>query len=335
MMTLRRTLARLVLDEHLKMPGFVQNFPGDPARQPGPLFGTESVAGFRANKQFFLDQWLVVANDYLEKHPAPPNGPEVRWVIGPVGWVLNSYSDGDDWPAEKTAALLTEQLRGYYTDDPNKTTDVKSLYDLVPAEPATLLAEIVPITGAIPDFVRKGHPKLASVAARLKRLGAVLKAGQPSPRALTQGPAEFAGLMGQAPYEVIKLAVGQRPAYPSASDRKADIWNPWYVLQATSAEQPELWNNNRRTDIDPRLLLTVLADLAGQNQVQDNRIAGLLSNPNMKDRFRVPMENLLTSPLKARGTARRLLEKIAATAKSPELVKVIRDLDPILAPPKS
>jgi hypothetical protein len=55
----------------------------------------------------------------------------------------------------------------------------------------------------------------------------------------------------------------------------------------------------------------------------------------MKDRFRVPMENLLTGPLKARGTARRLLEKIAATAKSPELVKVIRDLDPILVPPKS
>jgi serine/threonine protein kinase len=336
---LRRTLAGLVLDGNVTMPGFAQNLPGDPSLQPGPLFGAESVAGFRANKQFFLDQWLSVANAYLEKHPTPPNGGEVRWVIGPVGWVLNSYSDGDDWPVEKTAALLTEQLRGYYTDDPKTTIDVKSLYDLVPAEPATLLTEIVPITGAIPDFVRKGHPKLASVAAKLKRFEAALNAGQPSPRELMQlmqgGQTEFAGLMGQAPYEVIKLAVGQRPADASVSDRKADLWKPWHVLQATSAQQGELWNNNRKTDpIDPRLLLTALADLTGQNQTQDNRIAGLLSNPNMKDAFRVPMENLLDGPLKARGTARRLLQKMAATAKSPKLVKVIGDLDPTLVPPK-
>ncbi len=152
-----------------------------------------------------------VANAYLEKHPTPPNGPEVRWVIGPVGWVLNSYSDGDDWPAEKTAALLTEQLRGFYTDDSKETTDGNWRHR-VPADPATLLTEIVAITGKIPDFVRKGHPKPASVAARLKRLEALLKAGKTNPIDLAEDHAHLAGLIGLAPYEVIKLAICQPPA---------------------------------------------------------------------------------------------------------------------------
>jgi serine/threonine protein kinase len=348
---LRRTLAGLILDSTFKMPFYVQGFWGNstsfssssqPLAESAPFFGKEVVARFRANKQFFLDQWLSVTNDYLEKHPTPPNGPQVRWVIGPLGWVLNSYSDGDDWPAEKTAALLTEQLRGYYTDDPQKTTEIKWLFDLVPEQPATLLTEIVPITGKIPDFVRTGHPKPAFVADRLKRFETLIKAGVTSPTELIRNPANrFTGLIGLVPYEVIKLAVGPRPSnQPVPHPRQFDPWTPMDVLCAASTSHPEVWNNDGKTcPIDPRLLLTALADLTGQSQAQDEQIASLFANAGgrgaMKAEFRIPLENLLAGPLKARGTARRLLTKMAATAKSPDLVRAIRDLDPSLFPPKS
>ncbi len=106
-------------------------------------------------------------------------------------------------------------------------------------------------------------------------------------------------------------------------------------MSGTSVDQPELWNNDRRTDpIDPRLLLAALADLAGQNPTQDKRIAGLFTNPTMKSGFWIPLQSLLAGPLKARGAARRQLQNMAATAKNPKLVEAIRDLDPTLVPSK-
>jgi serine/threonine protein kinase len=335
---LRRTLAGLILAGALTTRGFERRYLQPLGGRPAPLFGTESAASFRANKQFFLDQWLSVVNDYLEKHRAPPYGRDDLWVIQSLDLVLKSYCDGDDWPAEKTAALLSEELRGYYTDDPKKTTDSK-WHDLVPADPATLLTDIVAITGKIPDFVRKGYPKPASVAVRLKRLEALAKAGQTNPVTLAEDRTQLAGLIALAPYEVIKLAVSLAPATQAPSNRKQvdiDFWQPAQILSGTSSSQPESWNNGGWTEpIDPRLLLAMLADLAGQNPTQDKRIAGLFINPNMKSGFWIPLQDLLAGPLKARETARRQLQNMAATAKSPDLVNAIRDLDPTLAPPKS
>jgi len=314
---LRRMLAGLVLDRILKTPQFMQTWSGNSLLESAPVFGTEFVTGFRARNQYFLDQWLSVANAYLEQHRTLPYSPDVLWVIQSLDLALKSYSEGDDWPAEKTAALLSDELRGYYTDDPTKTTN-HNWRELVPAEPATLLTEIVAITGKIPDFVRNGHPKPASVAARLRRLEALLKADKTHPAVLAQDSA-IAGLIALAPYQVIKLV--NKFCIPREGPRRGD---PSYILGGTPANR-----------IDPRLLLATLADLAGEDQAQDERIAGLFTNPYMKNGFRIPLENLLSGPLKARGTARRQLQKMAATARSPELIKVIRDLDPTLVPPKS
>ena len=62
------------------------------------------------------------------------------------------------------------------------------------------------------------------------------------------------------------------------------------VLIAASTRGPEIWNNGGQTyPIDPRLLLTALADLTGQSQAQDERIASLFANAGRKaGRFGFP-----------------------------------------------
>jgi serine/threonine protein kinase len=330
---LRRTLATLLLDSTFKHPYIMGGWPTVQGSERLPLFGRQSVTLFRENKQAYLDQWLAVTNVYLEKHLSPPYSPDVKWVYQPLQWVLDAYSDGDDWPADKTAALLTQQLRAYYTDDPEKTTD-QAAFKIVPDSPATMLMDIVSITGEIPDFVRKGHPKPAVVAALLQRYEMFLKKGETSPMQLTstaQNP--FRSLFGVAPYEVIQLAVAPRPNQPKLSRRILDPWAAQMILSATSGLQ-EGWNNDGATyPIDPRLLLAVLANLTGQSKEQDERIATLLPDPEMMVN-RTPFEDLLSGPLKARVFALRQLRKMVATAKSPDLASCARDLDPATTPAK-
>jgi hypothetical protein len=81
----------------------------------------------------------------------------------------------------------------------------------------------------------------------------------------------------------------------------------------------------------------VLADLTGDSQAQDEQIATLFPSRDT-DQTQTPsrhLEKLLSGPLKVREHARRLLEKMAANAKSRDLANAIRALDPTLVPTRS
>ena len=62
------------------------------------------------------------------------------------------YADGDQWPVNRTAQLLTDTLRRYYTGEPRPSRTMPA--DVLPTPAAEMLASIVHITGRIPDFAR-------------------------------------------------------------------------------------------------------------------------------------------------------------------------------------
>ncbi len=99
----------------------------------------------REKSRQFLDQWLGVTNDFLQKHTGPPYGAAVREAAESVDLVLWVYSDGDNWPVDETIALFTKQLRTYYADNPQDAT-VQSPSDLLPA-----------VAGHVADPDRAGH----------------------------------------------------------------------------------------------------------------------------------------------------------------------------------
>ena len=199
----------------------------------------------RKNGKYFLDQWIFVVNAYLAEHCAPPYTEADRKINYSLLKVLSLFQDGDDWPVDKTASLLSDQLSAYYTDDPKTTTD-KSVEDLLPVEPATLLMEIVSVNGQIPDFVRTSHPKVPAVAARMQQFVSVVRNRETNLQQFQADSANpFSELISQDPYEVVKLAV--------ESGHQART--PYAVLTATSTGIGTVWNDFGRAYPIDRLLL--------------------------------------------------------------------------------
>jgi hypothetical protein len=306
-----------------------------------PPYDARFVANAREYSGHYLDKWLDVVNPWLNEHRVPPFEDATRKVVKALEKPLLLYSDGDDWPADQTAAILTELLRRYYTDDPNATT-ADSVEKLLLASPASLLTQIVRSTGQIPDFVRSGHPRPAAVNDRLKKFAAAVESWNGRHLPNHNG---FAGLYDDAPLEVIRLAMGAMP--PTRRNAPAAIpTRHWLILASTGASVTVTAQGTIEgkpdSFVDPLLLLAALHDLAGESENQDLQIARLLGetetgfqspgfHPNQaKDPravgLKVHLQNVLASPLKARHHARRMLEEMAAKAKGQELrdaVKVI------------
>jgi hypothetical protein len=330
--TLQKRAASLILDGMVRWrsPSFAAEF----RVAALPPYDKQFVVAVREQTRRVLDQWLAVVNPYLEKHLAPPYEPAVRQVVQSVGLVLGVYSDGDNWPANKTVALLSEQLQAYYTDNPQELTD-QSAGDLLPASPAALLTQIVWSTGEIPGFVRRGQPKPKSVEAKLKGFETLVTGGPAGAAQYRDNDSQFRGLINEAPYEVIKSAVAERKASKISKAVPNPIVpdNPEGLLNATSG-WPQTSVSDGGTPADPLLLLAVLADVSGQSQHRDERIATLLTSKATKDRLQGFLKRIFSGRLKAREHARRLLQKMARDTKSADLVNAIRDLDAAMAPPK-
>ena len=270
----------------------------------------------------FLDQWLGVANDFLQKHADTPYGTAVREVTETVNPVLLVYSDGDNWPVDETIALFTKQLRTYYADNPKDTT-VQSASDLLPASPAMLLTQIARVTGEIPDFVKKGHPKPRSVIAKWERFEAAVKSFDRSLRMQSQ-EVKVGSLFNDAPYAVIQLAV--RP--PAAATK---VQGPGFVVTAFTPDQV-IRAAADSSDVDSLLLLAALGRL--DRQQPGSRCPDRDARKNLEAESNTwrGLENLFASHLRAREQARLLLQKMMTKAKSPELVDALHELNVPVSP---
>ena len=144
---------------------------------------------------------------------------------------------------------------------------------------------------------------------------------------------ELKGLLDDAPYEIIRLSVGENrlPKNTGITLRGLDdILDPIELLYVTSGLNDD--RNNRRTSpTDPLLMLVVLADLTGVSESQDERIATFFADsPGNRVVLRGHLENILSSQLMTRGLVARHLHEMAVKSKSQKLIDAIRIIDPLL-----
>ncbi len=258
--SVQKTMAELILDLIVREHRRVDEFLSFPAVQWTRFYDPGVVAERRRLVGRLLGPWLTVANGYLKQHTAPPYDVAERQVVAWMYLPLTLYSDGDSWRADETAALLTQQLRAYYSDDPRGTTN-QSVEELLPATPSELLTDIVRVTGDIPDFVKSGYPRSRAVAAVRQRLEKAAKSRDLNfmQQSNLRMPAiREDSLAIDDPYGVIKLAVELASANepPNKVERLPFEFNQWFspqtILQMTTRES---------SDIDPLFYLAALTDL--------------------------------------------------------------------------
>jgi hypothetical protein len=268
----------------------------------------------------------------------------------------------DNWPADATAELLSEQLRRYYVTDANDHTD-QSPSDPLPLKPAEMLHIIATITGKVPDFARTGLPKPKAVGDRLKQLETALN-GNTEPIALMRlfeprDPdgrpqiGQFVDLYALAPFEVVNLAVGETSARlprigrATSSGRggrrgqggegaRDSLIQPDEILNyVTYGARVTSDTRSSVTYVDPLFLLTALSQFVGENEAQDDRVHQLLRASIMyyAGQFYVheQLKSVIAGPTTAGEIARQMLEEMAEKAKSDALrnaVKVILEEAP-------
>jgi hypothetical protein len=305
-----------------------------------PPYDKRYVAAARKRMQYFLDEWPALVNQSLEQRFRQESGPNTAEIIRSLESVLSVYSDGDTWPVDQSAALLTARLVDRLLLDPSLAERLG--FDTS----AELMAQIVHITGKIPDVARTTTPQ-QGVADKLKDFEAFLAGEREkfTPDALNH----FAGLYEWVPLEVIKLSLGEAKKAPIQGRRGVytDALTPRFILALASTGGSGHMVRVTGSDapgsaVDPLLLLAALSNLTGVSETQDARIATLLGEErtgwvtlsnDFYDQSRaaglkVHLKNLLASPLKARFHARRMLDEMAAKSKSQALIDAIKAYGP-------
>jgi hypothetical protein len=327
-----------------------------------PNYDPKYAATRRAATRYFVSEWLSVANEYLKSHAAAPYDDATRQVIWAISAAVNMREPSDNWPADATAELLSEQLRRYYVTDANDHTD-QSPSDPLPLKPAEMLHIIATITGKVPDFARTGLPKPKAVGDRLKQLETALN-GNTEPIALMRlfeprDPngrpqiGQFVDLYALAPFEVVNLAVGETSARlprigrATSSGRggrrgqggegaRDSLIQPDEILNyVTYGARVTSDTRSSVTYVDPLFLLTALSQFVGENEAQDDRVHQLLRASIMyyAGQFYVheQLKSVIAGPTTAGEIARQMLEEMAEKAKSDALrnaVKVILEEAP-------
>ncbi|MES2792307.1 MAG: serine/threonine-protein kinase [Planctomycetota bacterium] len=299
----------------------------------GPLipYDRSNTAQIRNRMSYFSNAWVAEANQYLEQHRQGPYSDADRDVVRSLEVVLPTYSEGDDWPVEKTAEIFAEQLRVTYAEPSDQ-----ALYERLPTTAAQLLTRIVHVTGQIPDFVRSGHPQTTSVTQKLSQLERLL-AGKVEigPNRIYGQFDELKGLLVSAPYETIRLSVGETPLPKNTQMILRGLQvplNPIELLYVTSGSENDR-NNRSEPPTDPLLLLVALADLTGVNEPQDERIATFfVDTPGNKIVLRGHLENVLSNQSKTREIVVRHLREMASKSKSQKLIDAIRIIEPASTP---
>jgi hypothetical protein len=292
----------------------------------------------------FWNAWIRVANEHLRAHSEPPYDKATGEVVRSLDIVLRSWSDRDEWPVDRTAYYLTLQLGRYYSANPNAPT--RLLEDLLPASAAEMLTPIVRITGRIPESVRTAHPRLKDLDTKLQNFDAFLTGG---PRGLDN---RFAGLFDAAPYQVIQRSLGEIDesklisrvgggSIPHGPRLALTYASTGLSITGSGIGGKSNWDSY----VDPLLLLAVLVEEAGESEAKDTRIAALVKEietgwqsvpyeSSLIDRragLKVHLQRILESDFAYRAHVLRMLDEVAAKAKSQALKDAIKDITPTSA----
>jgi hypothetical protein len=292
-----------------------------------------------------LDGFVDVATTYFHDHTAPFS-PADRAVAQDLAVILPLYSDGDEWSTDRTAAMLTAQLRAAYTDDPSQTVDTP-IDELLPAKPWAILSQIVAINGEIPEFVGTATPKSKAVVEKLATLDRLL-AGEIANDRIDHERRSLNGLLAEAPVETIRRLI-----------TRADDQEVWRFLEGRGGQLSGFIDANSflnpdappalplggfvgagfmpaeaprtKETIDPLLLLAIFNDLTGSSEAQDRRIASLFRTSVKTGELGDQIKILLNSPLQSRKHAAHMLREMAAKTGSPELRERLLIVDPTIS----
>jgi hypothetical protein len=269
--------------------------------------------------QYFLGSWISVVNHYLQEHRHAVPDRTTEAIVQSLDYALRLHFSDDDWDVETTAALLTERLREYYTSQSAPPAD-EVAYETPTTSPAMLLTQIARINGKIPDFVRERRPRAEEATDKLAAFERMLSEGV-SRQQFYRDIEKIESLIEVAPYHAIKLAVGE-------NNLKEGI----DVLELLDAiASPKVRRSTGHESLpptDPMLLLAVLADLVGQGESQDDRIAGIFGQRHPSRIMRRHINDILSGPWAMRKVVHDLLKQMADRSKSARLTGEIRRLDP-------
>ena len=263
----------------------------------------------REKSEYFIDEWFDVANKYIRdaigKHGRQPN----KFVLQSFDYATRMYFDGDDWPAEDTAYLLTQLFYEQHMGKPANPTKTRPVST---ASPELLLTCIARLTGEIPkELVREPSTKYQVTSERFERLQRTLNLDQNN---RLRG-SEYEGLMVEAPYQCIRVALRTKET------------EPMRVLAATMGKKKRSKYRTSKTlaVCDPILFLAVADQLAGESF--DGRIAAVLAGRSpdyvsnaADDRLdNVDLDrhlrDCLSGPWSVKHVARKQLISIATKAK--------------------
>lgn len=261
-----------------------------PYRTTGPI-------KLRRNASFFLHEWISLVNHRLADETIDAGKySAILWSLHPV---LRSRMPDDPWDVNTTAELLTERLRRTWMGEetlPSSASDTPSLT-------VSVLLGIVRIQGSVPDFVRSAPPGMDAWEQLLatdiwQRLRSV---NESSRSTVLYSETELRPLGEIAPYQAVQWAVSQQ-----------DVGlRPWEVLSLLwGADGP-----HHRGNPDALLLLSICAELIGEDEETDRRIRGILAAEPVFTNLR----DILAGNTALRPIVRHLLMKIGDEALGPFL----------------
>ncbi|HEY3969176.1 MAG TPA: protein kinase [Planctomycetaceae bacterium] len=245
-------------------------------------------------------------------------------VIQSLNDPLRSRLPTDSWDVETTARLLTDRLRQFYAGDAAEEVDMPEpstgIPGCPPVTPAMIITNIVRITGAIPDFAHAGPPAVAERLRLWKQLQASIDLNDG--KKMERHRAALASLLEIAPYESLEVVLA--PNVPSlyVMHRMYYIVNP----NTRAAQQ-----NGNAPLVDPLLLLAILADLCGHNDIQDEHFAKIIADSNPPGQMltiALHLNDILTGPTAIKPIAHDLLQKIRMRSQNGKLREAVQKIDP-------
>jgi hypothetical protein len=270
-------------------------------------YRTNGPVSLRQNSGFFLHEWISIINQHLADETLDATAYEA--ILRSLSHVLRSRMPDDPWDVDTTAELLTKRLRQAWRED-------EMPFSLAPDTPllaSTGLLMLVRIQGTLPDFVcspppwMDGWEQLLSTEVWL-RLRTV---NESSRLKVLYGDStkELTPLGYIAPYQAVQWAVSQQNLGLSR----------WQVLSL-------LWGSDRHrqaTTPDALLLLSILAELSGDDEETDRRIYDVLAAEPVSRH----LKDILAGNTALRPITRDLLTKIGEKALDSFLREAVRSTD--------
>ena len=282
------------------------------------------------------DEWIGVACDYLDRHPAETE--QTAAVIETFNMLLRCRKKEDDWQTDELVKVLTDRLRARYRNadgDAAEQVHATSTHDL--------LAYIILAGGDIPEFVVRQQTPVADAEAYQAFLNALDEDVEWD--SLRRSAENFHDLILSNPFQVVAAIVrnvssfdqrtngvvggyppdDELPPAPDVTSRHLTAIPVVITLLSTRGN-----GNDSPPPIEPLLLLAIAAELTGETEEQDEWIAEMFGGGYYPALFRRHIGDALDYPFVVREITEMWLRRMHERSTSEKLTEQLEKLMPAL-----